>query len=266
MNPNTEKSLKAKLVHYGLVLSVVCLASGTGLTLLHESAKETIRQKEIAVFMANLAQTLGQAEDVQALIECPDESLLPKEATIVGRREGAACEAGMPPGAFFNAYSDAYYKSLGKRVQPEDAVFLARTAAGVRYAAFGSAQGYQSRIVVLAAVDAPNDGSIGEDPVIYRVAVVSSNETPGLGENIKKVATDVSLWAVLAHPKGSAPAGPPRYEFLGQFEGKRLVELEIDKSGEKGGIVPVTGATISSRATVRAVRSAVQKIIEVANR
>ncbi len=143
----------------------------------------------------------------------------------------------------------------------EETVYVARTETGVRYVAAGSAQGYQSKIVVLVAVDAEADTPVGDDPTIYRVAVVSSGETPGLGENINKVEASVSLWAAIFR-QGDGDEGAERApRFQEQFSGKRLSDLVVDKKADTDKIVPITGATISSRVTTQAVRRAVERII-----
>lgn len=139
-------------------------------------------------------------------------------------------------------------------------IYVASLNDGVRYVARGAAQGYQSKITVLAAVDGPApEKPVADDPVIEKVAVVSSGETPGLGENINKVKKDVSLWTALIG--GGEDGGSTRPWFQAQFRQKRLADLRVDKSAETG-ITPITGATITSRATTRAVRQAVEKIIQ----
>lgn len=137
-------------------------------------------------------------------------------------------------------------------------IYVASLDDRARYVVRGAARGYQSRVIVLAAVDAPPEQPVPEDPQIYRVAVVSSGETPGLGENINKVQKDVSLWAAMIGRKGKG--GPRRPWFQNQFSRKRLSDLQVDPTGEAG-ITPITGATITSRATTEAVRRAVQKLI-----
>lgn len=151
-------------------------------------------------------------------------------------------------------------------VRLQTGIYVGTIPGGRRYAARGAAQGYQSQIVVLAAVDGLKRGQyVGKDPVIYRVAVVSSAETPGLGDNINKAPVDVTLWAAIAGARAENEDGAaPVPVFLAQFTGKKLSELVVDKTGQ-GGIEPLTGATISSRAVTRAVRQAVERIVEVAN-
>ncbi len=79
-----------------------------------------------------------------------------------------------------------------------------------------STKGYSSDIILLVAVNS--------EGVIEKVKVVSQQETPGLGTEVTKDS------------------------FLGQFLGKKEANLEIKKN-----IIPVSGATISSSAVVRAI-------------
>lgn len=76
---------------------------------------------------------------------------------------------------------------------------------------------------------------ISEEGKVVGVRVVSHSETPGLGSKITEE------------------------EFLAQFGGKRLEEILLKKDG--GEIEGVTGATISSRAVVRAVRSGLENLL-----
>jgi len=149
---------------------------------------------------------------------------------------------------------------------PEDAkVYMNRADGQVLYAGMGEAQGYQSRIKVLVSVQAESpDAPLGDDPVIRRLAVVSSQETPGLGENINAVEKDVSIWAKAAG-KEPADAAPKRPWFQEQFSGRRLSDLVVEKTPGTEKIMAVTGATITSKATTEAARNAVQNIISKTN-
>lgn len=82
-----------------------------------------------------------------------------------------------------------------------------------------SIRGYSSNINLFVGLD--NEGKI------TKVKVISQQETPGLGAEISKD------------------------KFLEQFVGKDSPNLELKKD-----IQPVTGATISSRAVLRAVKEA----------
>ncbi|ACI18870.1 RnfABCDGE type electron transport complex subunit G [Dictyoglomus thermophilum] len=79
-----------------------------------------------------------------------------------------------------------------------------------------STKGYSSDIVLLVAI---NDSG-----AIEKVKVVSQQETPGLGTEVTKD------------------------DFLAQFIGKKEANLEVKKN-----VKPVSGATISSSAVVRAI-------------
>ena len=84
------------------------------------------------------------------------------------------------------------------------------------------APGYSSIVQLLVGVDMNN--------VIQGVAVVSQQEAPGLGAKVVEV------------------------EFLDQFKGKELGKVALSKDG--GEIDAITGATITSRAAVSAIKQA----------
>lgn len=154
-----------------------------------------------------------------------------------------------------------------ENADPLEKVYVARIGDGVRYAALGSAQGYQSKVVVLVSVDAPRAGEpVESDPPLFRVAALPTLETPGLGENLHAVESDTSLWGAIgglfSGKDEAAPREPKRPRFQEQFSGKRLSDLVVRKGAEAGGITPITGATITSTAATAAVRQAVERIIK----
>jgi Na+-translocating ferredoxin:NAD+ oxidoreductase RnfG subunit len=141
---------------------------------------------------------------------------------------------------------------------PEQKVYVSPASDPVLYAAMGTAQGYQSQLKVLVSVRASAPGTpLAQDPVVHALAVVESQETPGLGENIRAVEKDVSVWARIA----GAESTPGRPWFQEQFGGKRLSDLVVEKRADTDRILPVTGATVSSRATVEAARAAVEEAV-----
>ncbi len=147
---------------------------------------------------------------------------------------------------------------------PDAKVYVGKTDRYARYVAAGQEQGYQSVIKVLVSIEvAGPDGPVPEDPTIFRMAVVSSEETPGLGENINEVKKEISLWSALhALIAGrTAEGGIQRPAFQEQFSGKRLSELVVETVPDTDKIDSVTGATISSRAAAAAARAAVQEIL-----
>ena len=151
----------------------------------------------------------------------------------------------------------------GADVRDEDKVYVAADGAGVIYVAKGQQQGYSSVVKVLASVRAAASGApVAADPVIEAMAVVSSAETPGLGENIKAIERSVSFWAKLAgadeDPAGLVP------KFQEQFRTKKLTlsELTVVKQKDPERVEAITGATVTSEAAAKAVRNAVQAIID----
>ena len=149
----------------------------------------------------------------------------------------------------------------GGKIGAESTVYAARTSDGVRYAAIGSARGYQSSVVVLVSVDVPKaDTPVEGDPAIYRLVALPTTETPGLGENIHSVTADVSLWGAMAGQ--GEESGEKRPSFQEHFTGKRLSDLVVEKKADTAKILPITGATITSTAVTKAARQAVQRIMD----
>ncbi len=160
------------------------------------------------------------------------------------------------------AFEDTLEKVIGDATEPraviEGILWVAdRSPGGVRYVAEGSARGYQSDIKVLVSVDAAAEETpVPEDAAIYRLVVLSSAETPGLGENINLVKRTVSLWQALLGRRED----PGRPWFQAQFSGKNMEDLAIKDEG--GSVEHVTGATETSVATTEAAREALDTIIE----
>jgi len=103
--------------------------------------------------------------------------------------------------------------------------------------------------------------------VILGISVLGQNETPGLGTRVTEVATTRYVWN--AFGRAEAPREP---WFTEQFEGLDLDErIEISKAGEwhalakdqrerlrsENDVSAITGATISTRAVVRALETRV---------
>jgi electron transport complex protein RnfG len=101
----------------------------------------------------------------------------------------------------------------------------------IAYVVPSESKGYGGTIKILVAV------SIDSKVIDYNI--LTSNETPGLGENASKDS------------------------FKSQFNGKQLDELSVVKnpSNEKN-IQAMTGATITSKAVTGAVKEAVENVTE----
>ena len=101
----------------------------------------------------------------------------------------------------------------------------------IAYVVPGESKGYGGPIKILVAVT--TDGKV----IDYNI--LSSNETPGLGDNA-----------------GKEP-------FRGQFKEKKAENLTVVKDpSNKEDIQAMTGATISSKAVTNAVKEAVQAVID----
>jgi len=102
---------------------------------------------------------------------------------------------------------------------------------GYVFLAFG--KGYSSTIEMVVGVDLAG--------TVTGISIVGQQETPGLGAKITEVRYGESgAW------------------FQRQFKGKTVSQLLVDKDG--GEIDSITGATISSRAVTRGVRTALARL------
>jgi Na+-translocating ferredoxin:NAD+ oxidoreductase RnfG subunit len=213
---NTEMQEKVRFpVGPIVVLAVICLTSGLALSVIYQKLKGPIAAKKKEAFNAGLAVVLGESDSYPVV----------------------------------NADSPVI-----------EQVFVAESDEELLYAAEGRSKGYQSTIRVLVSVRVPKpDGfqldaavtfpSASETLTIHRITVVESGETPGLGENIKLVQKDVSLWAKLG---GAEEQVGKRPAFQVKFDGRSVEALDA--------VDAVTGATITSNAVKAAVRDAVERI------
>jgi electron transport complex protein RnfG len=125
-----------------------------------------------------------------------------------------------------------------------DNVLAGKDAQGnvVGYVATGEAGGYGGKLTVMVGLDA--------DLKIVRAAVLSHNETPGLGAEMGKTQTEDTLWTVLGGGERSKGTS-----WMDQFGGKKLSQLEVGS-----GIDAKTGCTITSKAITAAAKAAVEQV------
>ncbi|MBI2559742.1 MAG: FMN-binding protein [Planctomycetes bacterium] len=124
----------------------------------------------------------------------------------------------------------------------------------IGYAAMGEAQGYSSKLKVMVGVDPSTNKVLG----IY---ILSQNETPGLGTKVIEVATTRTIWKVLFGKneiETSEEALVPWFQE--QFKGKLLNQLVVVREKDPERISAITGATVTTKAVVKAVENAVEKI------
>lgn len=132
------------------------------------------------------------------------------------------------------------------------------------YAVEGSAVGYNSSVPIrlLAGFANPGAGEY-EKMVLVGWSVTRSEETPGLGEKIKEEAPAYT-WAELITGKAGKPAKDRRTEFQKQFadadSGNLYTAEEIALAKDGGEIDAISGATITSRAIVNAIKDAEDKL------
>lgn len=77
---------------------------------------------------------------------------------------------------------------------------------------------------------------VNKDGVIQKVKLITCNETPGLGDKAKKP------------------------DFLSQFEGKSLADFNFKVKKDKGDVLALTGATITSRAVSLAIENGLNQV------
>ncbi len=136
------------------------------------------------------------------------------------------------------------FETLEPKVQGGDMyVGLDETGKRVGFAVIGDRQGYSSRIQVLVGMEPDLT-----EPKIIAIDIVDQQETPGLGANIQAESSGKTLWSVLGIAKEREDFPP---SFKDQFKGKVVNKLRVGST-----IDAITGATISSRAVVAAVRTA----------
>ncbi len=115
------------------------------------------------------------------------------------------------------------------------------------YASPGKANGYSSTIKLFVGVS--------PDFLIKGVSIEDSKETPGLGERIKEIKRNVAITDMILTDKEKEKEPEPW--FLKQFTGKKHAEVQLNT---ENGIDAITGATISSRAVVKAVIHALENL------
>jgi electron transport complex protein RnfG len=119
-----------------------------------------------------------------------------------------------------------------KAVSGKDQWFTAEKGGKViAYVVPGESRGYGGEIKMLVAVTPAGE--------LVDYKILSSNETPGLGDNASKEP------------------------FKSQFKGKKEANLTVTKdASDKDDIQAMTGATISSKAVTLAVKNAVHEVTE----
>ncbi|MDD3627528.1 MAG: FMN-binding protein [bacterium] len=101
-----------------------------------------------------------------------------------------------------------------------------------------------------------------EDGTIIGIKVTYQEETPGLGARMNEVKSDKYLWTFW---KKDAEEGPSIPTFQNDFKGKKHHELTLIKSGdindETHPIEAITGATISSKAVLDAIKKGCEEVM-----
>jgi len=212
-------------VKYPLVITFICLVAATGLALTYAVTRDRIATAE-------------KSELVEAL-----DIVLPAEKKSVEERPIKGVTSAQP------ADEEKLYVAREK---------ADKTGKVLGYAAIGTAQGYSSRIHVMVGVE-PDVSTVR----IIAIRILKQQETPGLGERSKEVPATKSIWEAIDDAfRGNGDGGEKREApFQKQFRGKTVDKLVLVKEpNSKENISQITGATITSRAVVTAVKQAIEII------
>ena len=180
--------------------------------------------KEILKITLNLVLVFVFAGIVLALVYAKAEPRI--VATEKLEKENALKD--VVPGAANITAAGTYEPIEGKTAQ----YYVAKDAQGniIGYAADCYSKGYKSIISILIGTS--------KDMRLNSIKVLHEEETPGLGDEIDK-----------------------QY-FQEQYKGKAIGQLEVVKSPDPTKILAVTGATISSRAATKGVKTGLQYLID----
>jgi electron transport complex protein RnfG len=128
----------------------------------------------------------------------------------------------------------------------------------IGYLAVGEGKGYASTIRVMVGVN--------PDFSIKSIRILEQSETPGLGERTKEVASDRTVWQAAGEVVGALEmteeAGEAHPWFQVRFDDLRIENLDgFVTNPDQKGVQAITGATITSRAVMDAVRSALEAVM-----
>ena len=107
--------------------------------------------------------------------------------------------------------------------------------------------GFGGNITILAGIDV-------QDGAISAIVVSENAETPGIGSNLCERTVKRSIWSIFSKEKAADTLPPNRY--LDGYSGQKIPaegQFTFAEKSAQGKIVPVSGATITSRAILNAV-------------
>lgn len=166
----------------------------------------------------------------------------PVKAALASKETKTALKDILPNTSEFEEKSDGANSE-------EPAYFIAKDEKGnvIGYAAQGISNGYAGPVKVMVGVDT--------EFKIIGTKVLEQSETPGLGDKIIEKRSK-KTWGTVVRGENPDESGLKPY-FQEQFEGK-TVPVKLKRDG--GEIEAITGATISSKAFIQAVNSAVESL------
>lgn len=121
------------------------------------------------------------------------------------------------------------------------------------YVVLCEGKGFSSTIKIIAGVNV--NGKIN------KIRVIAQQETPGLGAAMNAVKSNKYIWDLITGKKREKV--DPNPYFQKQFFGTNYNKLEIVKRNpeKKGEIEALTGATISSKAVVKAIKDGITGVM-----
>lgn len=166
------------------------------------------------------------------------------DAQEKGRRQSAR-EDIFGPGVTQDALNDP--------ADPLETVYRIEDESGrtVGYMTLGVGQGYSSKLQVMVGVDA-------DLTQIVRIKILDQKETPGLGTRVEEIQTD-KTWLKRMQGEVWPDESEKRAWFQLQFDTARVTAEGVDQSA----VDTISGATISSNATLNAVDQALARITHV---
>jgi len=168
----------------------------------------------------------------------------------------AALKSMFPDATGFAPLSAGKEGAAGEVWDQKGVAKAVRDSATLGYVCVGEQQGYSSRIRVLVACDTAY--------AVKSVQVLFAAETPGLGERIKEVKSELTVWEAAAQELGLSEkkgGGAVMPWFQAQFTGKTIDKLVVVKGDTKDNIQAITAATVTSRAVTAAVKAALEEIM-----
>jgi len=199
-----------------------------------------------ALALIALVASFGLSAIYSATHEITEQYKLAEEAEA--RIEALSCD---PDAVFVRTETDSVVNGHTFSYYTAYATDDRETPMGYSFTAYG--KGYSSTIITIVGVDMGGK--------ICGIKITDQKETPGLGSKVQEVASENTLWAVVAGSAVDESGKKPWFQK--QFGGRPREGLVVVKSSSDDGILAVTGATISSEAVTSSVRDGLAMLLSI---